>query len=101
MDKEEFRRVVESCRELIKSSEHAECTCPKTKCEWHGKCYECVKIHRVHGNHFPNCLQYILQDKIEGLAATIEHNIERKPMTMPELWEYVNEVSPPDKEKAT
>jgi hypothetical protein len=37
MKKEEFREIVENCRELIKSGEHAKCTCPKVKCEWHGK----------------------------------------------------------------
>lgn len=24
----------------------ADCPCPKTGCERHGKCYECVQFHR-------------------------------------------------------
>ncbi len=95
MNKEEFREVVEKCRELIKSREYAKCTCPKVKCEWHGKCYECVLIHRVNSNHVPNCMQHIFEEKVRALAGAIEFNIEKKPMTPPEFWDYVNEVSPP------
>ncbi len=26
--------------------EESNCPCPKTNCERHGKCYECVQFHR-------------------------------------------------------
>ena len=35
------------------------CSCGKTGCKFHGKCMECVAIHRGHGNHLPECLSAV------------------------------------------
>lgn len=32
------------------------CIC-KVACPYHGKCLECVLIHRGHQDHLPNCLK--------------------------------------------
>lgn len=34
------------------------CSC-KAKCIYHGRCFECVMIHRGHRDHLPNCLKGI------------------------------------------
>ncbi|HUV38905.1 MAG TPA: hypothetical protein VMY39_04795 [Planctomycetota bacterium] len=46
-------------------------------CEWHGKCFECVMIHRLLRNHVPECLRPLLDDKIEQLARTVEMKVTR------------------------
>ena len=37
-----------------------DCPCTMTACEWHGQCYECVRIHRCYGDRLPACLQVLL-----------------------------------------
>lgn len=32
------------------------CSCT-ADCPYHGKCVECVLIHRAHRDHLPNCLK--------------------------------------------
>lgn len=94
MEKEQFAEMVKNLRGIIKSGEHSKCPCPKAKCEWHGKCFECVLLHRVHKDHVPNCLQPILEDKIKALAQTAELVVMQKEKTPAEFWDYVNEVCP-------
>ena len=40
----------------VETSGEDYCTCPAT-CKFHGKCVECVVIHRGHGDHLPHCFQ--------------------------------------------
>lgn len=94
MNKEEYVELIKKLREMIKSGEYAKCTCPKQKCEWHGKCFECVMIHRYNQDHVPNCLQPILQNKIMELAKTAELIVTPKEKTPDEYWDYVNDVCP-------
>jgi hypothetical protein len=35
------------------------CSCPEA-CKLHGKCVECVLIHRGHGDHLPRCFDPML-----------------------------------------
>ena len=90
-DRDEFVDAVKKSRELIESGEHSECPCTNTTCQWHGKCFECVLIHRVKKHHVPQCLQPILRDKIAGLAKTAELRTEddRPPG---EFWDYLHEL---------
>ncbi len=83
---------------MLASGAEATCSCPKTKCQWHGDCYNCVRIHRHFGEHVPNCLQFILGDKIKELARAAEMNVESKQRTPDEYWDYVQEVAPADTE---
>ncbi len=99
MTKDDYVQLIKSIRAFLSSAEDAECPCPKTKCEWHGKCYECVRLHRHFGDHIPNCLQFILRDKVKDMARAAEMTVEPKPMTPGEYWDYVNEVAPPDQQK--
>ena len=53
------------------------CSCP-ARCKFHGKCVECVVLHRGHGDHLPHCFQTMVNARIESLSALTEHSIKRK-----------------------
>ena len=38
MTKKEYVKAVKGIRAMLASKADAKCTCPKTKCEWHGRC---------------------------------------------------------------
>ena len=94
MEKEQYVEIVKELRGMIKSGKYDACPCPKVKCEWHGRCRECVMIHRVHQDHVPNCLQPILENKIREIAKTCELIVTPKEKTPDEYWDYVNRVCP-------
>ena len=94
MEKEQYLEVVKKNRALIKSGKYTQCPCPKPYCEWHGKCFECVLIHRVAQDHVPNCMHPMLRSKIAELAKVAELTTEPKPMTPKENWDYVKNVCP-------
>ena len=50
--------------------DHCPCT---TACRYHGKCRECVAIHRAHMEHVPNCLRPMLNLRIRALSELTEH----------------------------
>ena len=98
MNKREYVTAGEACRELIRSGKHTRCTCAHVQCEWHGKCFECVMIHRVRGQHVPQCLQPILRKTIKELAGIAElDTIEARPSK--EVRDYMRKVSPPPKQR--
>ena len=59
----------------IKRSGLDHCTCPVT-CKFHGKCVECVTIHRGHGDHLPHCFHNMVNRKIAQLSGLTEHSFE-------------------------
>ena len=98
MDKEEFIEVVKNMRKMIESGEQPKCTCSKVNCEWYGKCYECVLVHRFNKDHVPECMKPILKDKIRELAKVAELEVSPKEsMITAEYWDYVNKVCPKKK----
>lgn len=96
--KEDFYIHIENIREILRNKNNLKCSCPKLKCEWHGKCKECIAIHRYNKDHFPNCLQIIFNDRIKALASVGELNALEKEKTPPEYWDYIRER---DKENIT
>lgn len=48
------------------------CNCTNRSCKYHGKCLECVAIHRAHQDHLPFCMQDMLNQKIRDLSALTE-----------------------------
>ena len=62
----------------IKRSGLDHCTCPAT-CKFHGKCVECVAVHRGHGDHLPHCFQNMVNRRIERLSGLTEHSFEPPP----------------------
>ena len=90
--KEEFySEVVQEIRSILKEPENLKCSCPKVKCEWHGKCQECVAIHRYYKDHVPNCFQQFINDKIKAIAQIGELSVHEKEKTPTEYWDYVRE----------
>jgi hypothetical protein len=96
MEKDDYVSLIKEIRVMLASDKEAKCSCPKAKCEWHGDCYNCIRIHRHFGDHVPNCLQFFLRDKIKEIARAAEMTAERKPMTPDEYWDHVNRVAPPE-----
>ena len=57
-----------------------DCPCELLTCELRGHCVECVSGHRKSHAHLPECMQPILRDLVEQLAAKVEYGVvERRP----------------------
>ena len=89
--KEEYYDLILENRKIANDPELTKCPCPRTLCEWIGKCRECVAQHRYHGDHVPVCLQPIIDDKIRALAGVAEMVAEKKEPTPTEYRLYVKE----------
>ncbi len=87
--KEEYYDLVLQNRALAEQPEVVQCTCVNTLCEWHGKCRECVALHRYHGEHLPSCLQPLLKDKLKKLVEVVEMTAVAKEATPLEYRFYV------------
>jgi len=46
--KEEYYEIVLENRKLTADPQITKCSCPNALCDWHGKCRECVALHRHH-----------------------------------------------------
>ena len=75
---EEYYALVLKNRELAADPTVTSCPCPNTLCDWHGKCRECVALHRYHNDHLPFCLQPMIRDKLKALAGTAEMAVVQK-----------------------
>ena len=53
------------------------CSCP-SNCKFHGKCVECVMVHRGHRDHLPHCFRDMVNERIEGLSELTEHSCRPK-----------------------
>jgi len=89
--KEQYYESVLENRRLTQDPGIVACACPNTLCDWHGKCKECVALHRYHGDHVPVCLQPIINDKIKQLAGVCEMVTAQKEGTPVEYRLYVRE----------
>lgn len=65
-------RFVDTLHEAMKEQDH--CSCKKA-CKYHGKCVECVAIHRAHQEHLPNCFRDMVNRKIKSLSELTEHTV--------------------------
>ena len=59
----------------VLSSGEDHCTCAATGCKFHGRCVECVIIHRGHGDHLPNCFRGMVNRRLRPLSALTEHTL--------------------------
>lgn len=89
--KEEYYELVKRNRKLAADPEITRCICPNHLCDWHGKCMECVALHRFHNDHVPFCLQPIITGKLSDLARTVEMRMEKKEGTPIDYRHYVKE----------
>lgn len=44
------------------------CSCQTKNCKYHGKCIDCVAIHRAHRDHLPNCFHSMVNERIARLS---------------------------------
>ncbi|MDL2225763.1 hypothetical protein LJC20_06175 [Eubacteriales bacterium OttesenSCG-928-M02] len=89
--KEQYYELVLENRKLAADPKVTQCPCPNPLCEWHGRCKECVALHRYHGDHIVACLQPIVKKHAEGLLQSIEMEGAQKEGTPVEYRLYVRE----------
>jgi hypothetical protein len=82
-------RLAEEIRAMLATNACAGCSCPQRGCAYHGKCYECVRIHRHYGEHLPSCLQFLLTDKLAALAEVAEVALVPNQPTPEEAWDRI------------
>ena len=91
--KEEYYETVLENRKLVEDPKIIKCVCPNTLCDWHGKCKECVSLHRYHNNHVPVCLHELIKNKtFMELANIVEMNSVENQKTPLEYRQYVKEM---------
>lgn len=57
---------------LDEGEDHCSCTRP---CRHHGKCLECVALHRAHRDHLPVCFFDMVNERFHNLSGLTEHTI--------------------------
>lgn len=73
--KEDHYHSVLKNRGILQDPNALNCPCQNTLCEWHGRCAECVAIHRYNGEHLPSCLLPMLREQVRQLALVAEMEI--------------------------
>ena len=70
-DNEEGNRLqeqfVSEFHEAMRAKQLDHCSCRTKNCKYHGKCIDCVAIHRAHRNHLPNCFHSMVNEHIAKL----------------------------------
>ncbi len=94
--KDSFVELYKELRELTQPDKIAPCPCPAVRCEFHGRCMECVMIHRTYKEHVPACMRPILLDKVKALAEAVECSLVDWGVSPKEKWDYLRETCPPD-----
>ena len=89
--KEEYYGLVLENRKIAIDPENLKCTCTAILCEWHGRCLECVALHRYHKDHVPACFQTFINDKLRHIVNIGELTAVEKEKTPTEYRIYVKE----------
>ncbi|MDR3563058.1 MAG: hypothetical protein P4N59_16730 [Negativicutes bacterium] len=89
--KEEYYESVLKNREIASDPKNLRCSCPNVKCEWHGRCRECVALHRYYQDHVPACFHPLLRDKLKDLIKVVELETVEKEKTAEEYRDYARE----------
>jgi hypothetical protein len=74
---EEANRVQDEFLQKVLNSGEDHCSC-RVACKHHGKCIECVVLHRGHGDHLPNCFRDMVNQRLEGISQLTEHTFKHK-----------------------
>lgn len=72
---EQYKIKMEALQEIMDSGIDY-CSCPKS-CPHHGKCRECVLIHRGHRDHLPYCMWDMVNEKIYDMQKLTEGSFKR------------------------
>lgn len=71
---EEDHRIRDQFIQEVKDSGIDHCSCPNA-CSLHGKCMECVIVHRGHKDHLPCCFFDMVNEKMECLYHMTEETL--------------------------
>jgi len=52
-----------------------DCPCTNLRCRIHGNCVECIRAHRSHKLHLPECMCTIVRAEIAALADKVEYGV--------------------------
>ncbi len=72
---EEAIRVQDEFLQTVLNSGQDHCSCT-VACKHHGKCIECVVLHRGHGHHLPSCFHDIVNKRLEPISELTEHTFQ-------------------------
>ncbi len=62
-----------------------DCPCVQHNCPIWGNCLECVRAHRTHQRHLPECMQPMLRGLVTTLAEKVEFSVSENRPT-PAFW---------------
>ena len=74
-DSKNGQRLLREFLDEVAESSEDHCVC-SAKCRYHGKCFECLTIHRGHADHLPECLRSMVNSKIKEISALTEHSFD-------------------------
>lgn len=70
---EQYKIKMEALQE-IKDSGIDYCSCPEA-CPHHGRCWECVMIHRGHRDHLPYCFWDMVNERLYAMQRLTEGSL--------------------------
>lgn len=88
--KQEYYHLILENRRIVSDPENLKCPCPDA-CEWHGRCRECVALHRYHKDHVPVCMQEFINERLADLVGIGELKVVHKEGTPLRYRMYVKE----------
>ena len=68
------------------------CSCPE-KCPHHGKCRECVLIHRGHRDHLPYCFFDMINERLYAVQRLTEGSLAEYAREKDASWTYEDNCS--------
>ena len=73
-DRKSFFQCQDEFLAQVKNSGEDYCPC-KAACKQHGKCVDCVLIHRGHQDHLPVCFHGMVNQRIAALTGLTETHL--------------------------
>lgn len=70
---EQYKWKMEALQDILDSGVDY-CSCPES-CPHHGKCWECVLIHRGHRDHLPYCFWDMINERLYNLQRLTEGSL--------------------------
>jgi hypothetical protein len=89
--KDEYYEMVLENRKIANDPKNQKCPCAEVLCDWHGRCRECVTLHRYHKDHVPACLQSFINEKLKAVVTIGEMTAVKNEKTSKEYRMYVKE----------
>ena len=74
-DVKKARNMQKAFIKAIKESGQDHCPC-KEACQHHGRCEECVLLHRAGMDHVPLCFRNLINEKLRVVSSRTEHSLK-------------------------